>query len=255
MKSILLIVALCFATIVIRAQGNQPATGTSGAVVYEQVVKLEIKLEGESAQFANMMPKERKSQKLLLFNQAASLYENKKSEENQDLNMHSEGGPVMIKMMEPDNKVFTNLSENSQVEKREFMTREFLIETKLNPSDWKLTGNQKMIMNYPCQEAVKETKEGKTSVWFTPVIPVSAGPGVFNGLPGLVLAADVNGGKQTLTAVSIDLKEVADNEIVKPDKGKKVTREEFDKIVEEKMKEMGAQGGMGGNKVMIRIGH
>jgi len=246
----LITVSLC---IRVFAQDNPPQSGTSGTIVYDQVVKLEIKLEGESAQFASMMPKERKSQKVLYFNGDGSLYENKKSDEDQAMNMSSGGGTVMIRMAEPDNKVYTSLAESKQVEKREFMTREFLIETKLNPSDWKLTGNQQLIMNYPCQEAVKETKDGKIRAWFTPVIPVSAGPGSFNGLPGLVLAVDVNEGKQTLTATNIDLNPVAETLIVKPDKGKKVTREEFDKIVEEKMKEMGAQGGQGGTRVVIGV--
>jgi GLPGLI family protein len=234
------------------AQENPLASGTSGTIVYEQTVKLEIKLEGESAQFANMIPKERKSQKVLYFNPEASLYENKAQEEDQTLKSET-GGAVMIKMMEPDNKVYTNLTANRQIEKREFMTREFLIETELNSSAWKLTGNQKVILNYPCQEAVKDSKEGKVIAWFTPVIPVSAGPGIYNGLPGLVLAVDVNEGKQTLNIISINLKPVAENMIVKPEKGKKVTREEFDKIVAEKMKEMGTESGAGGNRVIIRV--
>jgi GLPGLI family protein len=236
----------------VMAQEAKPQTGTTGTVVYEQVVKLEIKLEGESAQFANNLPKERKSQKVLYFNPSASLYENKATGEDQTMKSDA-GNTVMIKMVEPDNKVYTNLIENSQVEKREFMTREFLVESAPNPAEWKLTGNQRMILNYPCQEAVKETREGKASAWFTPVIPVSAGPGTYNGLPGLVLAVDVNEGKQTITAVSVDLNPVADNVIVKPDKGKKVTREEFDKIVEEKMKEMGGQSGPGGARMIIRM--
>jgi GLPGLI family protein len=252
MKRIISFLPVFLVVFTVHAQTNQPASGNTGTVVYEQVVLLEIKMEGESAQFANMMPKERKSQKVLYFNTESSLYENKPAEEDQTMQSGS-GGTVMIRMMEPDNKVFTNLSENKQTEKREFMTREFLIETALNPSEWKLTGKQKMVINYPCQEAVKETKDGKTSAWFTPVIPVSAGPGVHNGLPGLVLAVDVNGGKQTLNAISIDLNPVAENVIVKPDKGKKVTREEFDKIVEDKMKEMGGQGGAGGTRMIIRM--
>ncbi len=252
MKSTFSFLSFLLAAVLVKAQDNAPASGNTGTVVYEQVIKLEIKLEGESAQFANMVPKERRTQKVLYFNPSGSLYENKPTEEDQTMRTES-GGAVMIRMLEPDNKVFTDLSGNRQVEKREFMTREFLIETTLDPSGWKLTGNQKMILNYPCQEAVKETKEGKTSVWFTPVIPVSAGPGVHNGLPGLVLAVDINDGKQTLIAISIDLNPVAENVIVKPVKGKKVTREEFDKIVEEKMKETGAESGPGGARMMIRI--
>jgi len=239
---------------VAHAQESTPVSGTAGTVVYEQVVALEFKLEGEAARFANSLPKERKSQKLLYFNPGQSLYENKPVEEDQTLRSEG-GGTMMIRMKEPDNKVFTQLLENKQVEKREFMTREFLIESQLNPSEWKLTGQQKLVLNYPCQEAVKETKEGKVSAWFTPVIPVPAGPGVYNGLPGLVLAVNVNEGKQTITAQSIDLSPLAENVIVAPDKGKKVTREEFDKIVEEKMKEMGVQSGPGGTRtgVVIRM--
>lgn len=252
MKRILSFFPVFLMGFMVQAQNSQPASGNTGTVVYEQVVKLEIKLEGESAQFANSLPKERKSQKVLCFNAESSLYENKSMEEDQTIKSES-GGTVMIRMVEPDNKVFTNLAENKQIEKREFMTREFLIETALNPSEWKLTGNQKMVMNYPCQEAVKETKDGKISAWFTPVIPVSAGPGVYNGLPGLILAVDVNDGKQTLNAISIDLNPVAENVIVKPEKGKKVSREEFDKIVEEKMKEMGGQSGPGGARMIIRM--
>ena len=42
-------------------------------------------------------------------------------------------------------------------------------------------------------------------------------------------------------------------EFVKPDKGKKVNRAEYDKIREEKMKEMGAVNGKGtGVKMIIR---
>ena len=37
----------------------------SGSVIYEQTVQLNIQLEGDAAQFADAMPKERKSEKIL----------------------------------------------------------------------------------------------------------------------------------------------------------------------------------------------
>ncbi len=39
----------------------------------------------------------------------------------------------------------------------------------------------------------------------------------------------------------------------KPADGKKVTEEEYNAIVEEKMKEMGVEGGSGGNGTHMRI--
>jgi len=237
----------------IMAQSGQPETGTSGTVLYEQVVKLEIKLEGDAAQFADRMPKERKSQKFLYFNAESSLFENKPEEEDQTLKSES-GNTVMIRMKEPNNKVFTQLSENKQTEKREFMTREFLIESQLNPSEWKLTGQQKMVLNYPCQEAVRQPNDStKIVAWFTPVIPIPSGPGEYLNLPGLVLSVDLDNGKHTLTAQSIEAVDITGKQLSKPKEGKKVSDAEFKKIVEDKMKEMGAQGNGSGTRMMIRI--
>ena len=247
MKKCLLFILTVIAALFVRAQDN-----TSGTVKYEQVVKLEIKLEGEAAQFTDMLPKERKSNKVLYFNPKASLYENGEKAEDQNMSMSSGGGNVMIRMEEPENKIFTDFEKKNQLEQREFMTRVFLIEGEVN-QQWKLTGNQKMIHNYPCQEAVMEKDSSKIVAWFTPVIPVSAGPSVFGGLPGLILSVERDGGKETINATSFDFASVPDDKIEKPSKGKKVTHEEFDKIVEEKMKEMGAERGTGGQHMMIRI--
>ena len=133
------------------------------------------------------------------------------------------------------------------------MTRMFLIEGTVE-NKWKFTGNQKMILDYPCQEAELEGAENKTVVWFTPAIPVQSGPANYIGLPGLVLAVDVNDGKNVITATSVELASVDKSLLEKPSKGKKTTREEFDKIVDEKMKEMGAESGSGGSgTIMIKI--
>ena len=236
-----------FFAVQIKAQEN-----TSGKVKYEQVVKLEIKLEGDAAQFADMLPKERRSNKVLYFSPEASLYENGEKAEDQNMSMNSGGGNVMIRMEEPENKIYTDLKNKKQLEQREFMTRVFLIDGDVN-QQWKLTGNQKMILDFPCQEATLEKDSIKIAAWFTPVIPVSAGPASYGGLPGLILAVDSDNGKNTITATSVDFSAVKSDNLEKPGKGKKVTREEFDRIVAEKMKEMGAEGQGGGTHMMIRI--
>jgi GLPGLI family protein len=226
---------------------------TSGKVVYEELVKLDIKLEGDASQFAHMLPKERKSYKVLYFNENSSLYENKASEEDETMSMNSGHANVMIKMAEPENKVFTDLESKKQLEQREFMTRTFLIEGERTHT-WKMTGNQKMILDFPCQEAVVEKDSIAYSVWFTPAIPVAAGPAEYNGLPGIILAVESSDEKRSITATSVDFVEPGNDLLKKPKKGKKVTRDEFEKIVEEKMIEMGAEHGGGeGQMMMIRI--
>ncbi|PKP29480.1 MAG: GLPGLI family protein, partial [Bacteroidetes bacterium HGW-Bacteroidetes-17] len=56
-----------------------------------------------------------------------------------------------------------------------------------------------------------------------------------------------------IIAESIDLKPIDKELISKPKKGKKTTREEFKKIVEEKTKEMGGESG--GGTFIMRIQH
>lgn len=246
MNKVILFISLITVGLFANAQEN-----TSGKIEYEQVIKLEIKLEGDASQFAHMLPKERKSNKILYFNSEASLFENIKKEEDETMSMHSGGANVMIKMEEPENKVYTDLTEKKQIEQREFMTRTFLIEGEV-AQQWKLTGNQKMILDYPCQEAIIEKDSISMAAWFTPVIPVSAGPENYGGLPGLILAMESSDGKNKTIATLVDLTPVEKDILVKPKKGKKVSREEYEKVVEEKMKEMGAENG-GGHQMMIRI--
>ena len=59
--------------------------------------------------------------------------------------------------------------------------------------------------------------------------------------------------QQTITATRIDSKPVDETMMIKPKKGKKVTQEEFDTIVAEKMKEMGAEGDGKGHHVIMEI--
>lgn len=229
---------------------------TKGQVIYETVRKLEIKIQGgEASQFQNMLPKERKSNKELLFNSDASLYHSNNAKQDDDVVQESSGGAnVMIKMQEPNDIIFCDLKAKTNIEQREFMTRMFLVETKVDTIQWKLTGNQKAILGYNCMEAELIGSKKKTIAWFTPMIPVSTGPDGYVGLPGLILSIDIDGGKTTYTAQSVNLTDFDQNLIVKPKEGKKVTKKEFNKIVDEKRKEMNqGQGGEGATVIIRRM--
>lgn len=85
------------------------------------------------------------------------------------------------------------------------------------------------------------------TAWFTSEIPFSTGPDEFFGLPGLILAVEING-ETAFLATSIDLTPPEEGVLSKPDKGKKVTQEEFNKIIEDKIKEFKETGGEKGNR-------
>ncbi|MEI6882954.1 MAG: GLPGLI family protein [Bacteroidota bacterium] len=229
------------------------ALKTSGTINYEEKMKLEIKLEGESAQFSDMLPKERTANKTLFFSTEASLYKPTAEKPKADqVEQESAGAMIHVQLMTSDDQVYRDLKENKQIEQRDFMSRMFLIESELETSDWKLTGQQKTILGFPCQEAVRKADSSTIRAWFTPSIPVSTGPQSYGSLPGMILAVDVNDGSRLITATSVDLNPPDKSAFKKPKEGKKVTREQFKKIVDEKMKEMGAEGGTG-QHVVIKI--
>ena len=246
MKKSILLLATVFIGITVDAQIN-----TSGRVIYETVRKIEVKLQGDAAQFENMIPKERRSKKELLFNSEISLYKPIVENKDDEVTNDAGGGAVVLRMAEPTTIVFTDLKSKVNLEQREFMSRNFLIETKTDTVQWKMTGKQKEIQGYNCLEAELVGAKRKTVVWFTPMIPISSGPEGLVGLPGLIISADIDDGKATYLAQKIELNEVDPALLVKPTEGKKVTRKEFNRIMDEKMKEMGGQGAQGGARIFI----
>lgn len=232
-------------------------TQNTGVVTFEEKIKLEIKIDGADEQMLANLPKERTSQKVLLFTPEATLYQgDKTSKASDDMDSHPEDGArVMIKMKAPEDIVYCDLKSNKLIEQRDFMSRKFLIESDPGKMQWKITGNQKMILNYPCQEAILQDTSKKIIVWFTSSIPVFSGPNGYANLPGLILALDSDDGKYMLTALKVEMKEIDKAVITKPKEGKKVTKEEYEKIKEEKRKEMNEEfgGGGGGGNVIIKI--
>jgi len=241
MKRVLFTFGLLGSFFLLKAQRENNGFLLSGEVVYQETVKMDIKLEGIDSQLADQIPKERKTEKVLRFTEEEAVFENR-PEEDPGEHMPMEGSGMMIRINEPDNKTYIDLKNKKVVEQREFLSRLFLIESDLKPEKWKITGGQRKILDYNCLEAVARVDGGDVRVWFTPGIAVDAGPGTFSGLPGLVLAAELSGGDRMLEAIGIELKPLDKKVLVKPTKGKKVTPDEFQAMVAEKMKEMGVEG-------------
>jgi hypothetical protein len=69
----------------------------------------------------------------------------------------------------------------------------------------------------------------------------------------MVLAVDVKDGSHTYLAKSVERVEAGELKIKKPGDGKKVTEDEYKKIVSDKMKEMGMDEGPGGEGAHVKI--
>lgn len=251
MKRIILFLAALL-PLAIQAQKNE------GEVTYTETVKLQLDFgDGpEAEEMKKMVPSSQTFPKTLYFNANESLYQDKQGTEedgNVELSGNSGGGDFQIKIQRPDNKYYRNMAEGTTIEYREFFGRNFLITDKSKTPAWKITAEQKKLLGYVCQKATLQVDSATNIVaWFTPQIPVSTGPSIHAGLPGLILDFSLNDGQRTMVASNIELKALPKDALVKPSKGKEVTAEEFKKIEEEKMKEMNMEtGGAPGTMKMI----
>jgi GLPGLI family protein len=230
------------------------AQTTSAKVTYKETIKLDIELEGDMAQFAAMLPKEQSFEKELHFTPEASVY---KSAPKKD-EAPSQGGmirQIMIDGAGGEEIVFRDLKENKMVSQKEFMSRKFLVSGDARKSNWKMTGKQKTVLGYACQEAVMEADSQKIIAWFAPAIPVGTGPREFGGLPGLILEANI-GEMFAIAATEVKVGAADKKLLVKPTEGKKMTNKQFEDMMLEKTKEMQEErgGASGGNRnVQIKV--
>lgn len=232
---------------------------TSGKVVYTESLKIEMDIpdtEDEAIKkLMEQMPKEQKFPRMLLFNEREWLYTDvpgSEDEGNLELSHESEGMNFQMKMARPQNILYGNLDEDLYLNQRELFGRMFLIADTLKKHAWKLTGEQRKIGEYVCLKASTEADSQQVVAWFTPQIPVSAGPDGYGGLPGLILELDINNGQRRAVASSVELMPLEAGALERPSKGKKVSRAEFEKIEAEKRREMEEEMGGPGVKIMIR---
>jgi GLPGLI family protein len=237
----LLSVNISFAQESERSLSNEEITG--GTVQYEQFTKYDLSVFGNNPKVKEWlagMPRGDKSAKILYFNPNYSLYEEDISVNNIPLDAKMQVMKEKMAYVQPPKpelkRVFINLDKNIKTEQVELMTRFFLIENEIESQAWKPGINQRKIQGYICMDATMKRGEETITAWFTPKIPISFGPDNYRGLPGLILAVDING-ENVILATSVDLTPPPDDSISRPKDGKKIKQEAFDKIVAEKIDE------------------
>ncbi len=238
----------------------------TGKVVYERVSQMQARFNINGVD--NVVPQTRKDNFELNFGNNQSLWK-AVEQENEEAAVTSDNGGMQMHMIVAGSNdvIHVNFNTGKRTEKRELFDKTFIIDDSISSLKWKMTGETKTILNHNCMKAVatristqmrmnmdngkmerKEVQDTANIIaWFTSDIPVSAGPGEYQGqLPGLILEMDVNNGRQTYIASSIS--EKADLAIIKEPTGKKhYSPDEFRKEREKMMKEM-QENNQGGNR-------
>lgn len=107
-----------------------------------------------------------------------------------------------------------------------------------------------MFLDYECMKATTTHNDKDIVAWFAPQIPMQVGPRKYGHLPGAILMLSEEDGKVEIMATKVTLDEQSE-EVKKPTKGKKVTSEEYEKVIEDKMKELNSNS-KGNNIFTIR---
>jgi GLPGLI family protein len=229
----------------------------TGMITYEEKMDLWKNLPPDRQDMKDMIPQYNTSLFELIFSGDESIYKAKKQEELPPTTSTTPGPPMGMRFGagRANRVVYKDLAKDTIIDSRDFMQKQFLITGSPKVRKWKIGKGQKELLGYKCLEASFRVDSATALVaWFSPQINVSNGPSDYQGLPGMILQIDINAGERMITATEIKLDSVDTSVLIAPDKGKEVTPEEFEKIREEKMKEMGMQrGGPGGGQQMMII--
>ncbi len=220
-------------------------------------------------QLQEMLRKQFEKTYILTFNKTESIY---KVEEELEKPQPTSSGIRIINGGAKD-ILYKNTRTNTFVNNVEQFGKKFLVKDNLKKIKWNITKETKMIGNYLCIKATtikmvndydeehnkKETKkEMPIEAWYTPEIPVNAGPAYYGNLPGLII--ELHEDKMHYVCNKIVMNPLDKIEITVPSKGKVVNQKDFDAMVEKKRKEVmknfqgGRKKGGNSNSFSIQIG-
>lgn len=281
-----LVIMLLLITITTSAQDFQ------GVATYKTQRKIDIKMDSTQVnnemqtKMIEMMKKQFQKTYNLTFNKEESLYKEEVSLDKPQTGMGGEFQIVSFGGGGGTDVLYKNTKDQRYADHKDTMGKLFLVKDDLEKIDWKLEADTKYIGEYQCYKATytkmvekprsfsnsvttikdeqekgedkePEMIERTVTAWYTPQVPVNNGPGMYQGLPGLIL--EIHDGKLTIICSKIVLNPEEKISIEEPTKGKTVNQKKYDEIMEKKTKEMmeryaPRKGSRNGESIEIRIG-
>ncbi|MBL7977943.1 MAG: GLPGLI family protein [Bacteroidetes Order II. Incertae sedis bacterium] len=272
---------------------------SKGTIKFKETVNVRVETDDPEMQqrMANM-PSSFDNYSILYFDGPKSIYVADAAERDkaalleESRNAGAEGGGrggmrMMFRRGGADNAYYADQENGIFVQKIDFLGRKFIVTDPPKTFEWQVHEDQKTILGYQCikatfvdtsavggfqmafggprgnrnnnAQATPKPEPRKITAWFAPQIQASVGPNEYGQLPGAILQLEI--GRTVFVATSVEIDKVPENVIKTPEGGQKMNRKEFQKMSEEKMREMresmGPPGGRGneGGRTTIRIGN
>ncbi len=222
------------------SQGNQKENFIS-IVSYEELSSPpadELKKFPEALQQMAKDHKEVPDHYDLVFNDSESLY--KKADKKMEMQQQDEmnNGNIQMKVtkvsVSTTIELYKNQKTKTSVSSRTILGKEFLVLEDVRKIDWELINETKKIGSFECKKAQAKIGGDLVEAWYAPNIPTPSGPGIYWGLPGLIVEVK----DRTRRYIATQIKEGMHGKIDVPIKGKKVSKQEFLKLVSDRLNEL-----------------
>ena len=119
----------------------------------------------------------------------------------------------------------------------------YLLQDTVGNIQWKITEELRTIAGFECRKAVAIICDSVYVVaFYTDEIAVTGGPESFNGLPGMILGLAIPRLYTTWFATKVELVEPKTTDFVIPSKGKKITEQNLQTVLQRSLKDWGKQG-------------
>ncbi|MFP4065307.1 MAG: GLPGLI family protein [Bacteroidales bacterium] len=232
-KGYFFFLSLLMMSFILSAQTEQ------GKIIYEYSMDLHRNIPPEREELKAMIPQFNEQTYQLVFSETESLY--KEVEESAPPRGR---GRMGFAMRMPGTETYVNSEENEVVVRVEFLGKSYLVTEPLELGPWRMGDQMMEVEGYMCMMAwYHDTiQDQEVTAWFTPDIRPFTGPDRFVGLPGTVLALDINNGERVWVARHIELGEEQDLPIAPPVSGERISREEYLEMMQESRERMEGRG-------------
>ena len=123
---------------------------------------------------------------------------------------------------------YVNLEDDTYSEWRDFNANAYLVTGDRPNLPWRLTSETRIYLDYRVMKATAAIDSAVVEAWFSPDIPVPAGPGLYAGLPGLILMVTNPVTGEAYAAESVDM--IEQPRIIAPTTGRVLSLDAYDHL-------------------------
>ncbi len=123
---------------------------------------------------------------------------------------------------------YVNFANGTYKESREFNADTYLVDGEQPVVSWRLPSEERIYLGHRIMKATAAVDSAVIEAWFAPEISVPAGPGLYGGLPGLILLVTNVTTGEVYAAESVNLGDLP--QITAPTSGHVVSDDKYDQI-------------------------